>query len=233
MRAERVAASAEQPASTMISHHLWLGLPYAITSARLYPRARGSRDVRRGRARRLLGRGQRSAPAPISLGRAAPHVNAHRTHSGRAGVGSECALALHQWQCGERVDAFRTRIGEMRNPMPRLDVSPDAGLDTFLDELRRSTNTAELLAGIYRVAFVALAEAYRAHFAHANPLVDHPTRRILRATLADVDDAVAWGGRALDAIFGAVHARLPSKTRRAISRVLQFRVPATRRLCDA
>ena len=31
----------------------------------------------------------------------------------------KCALALHQWQCAEHVDALRARIAEMRNPAPR------------------------------------------------------------------------------------------------------------------
>jgi hypothetical protein len=115
----------------------------------------------------------------------------------------KCALALHQWQGAEHVDALRARIAEMRNPVPRLDVSPDAGLDVFLDELRCSTSTTELLAGIYQVAYPALAGAYREHLSHANPLVDQPTRRILRVALGDIDDAIAWGARALDAVVAA------------------------------
>jgi hypothetical protein len=115
----------------------------------------------------------------------------------------KCALALHQWQSAEHLDALRTRIAEMRNPVPRLDVSPGTGLDMFLDELRCSTNTAELLAGIYQVAYPALAGAYREHLSRANPLVDQPTRRILRIALGDIDDAIAWGARALDAVVAA------------------------------
>ena len=52
------------------------------------------------------------------------------------------------------------------------------------------------------------ADAYREHLAHANPLVDQPTRRILRQALADIDDAVSWGRRALDAVL-SVDAGLP------------------------
>ncbi|HET7186571.1 MAG TPA: hypothetical protein VFI52_00390, partial [Gemmatimonadaceae bacterium] len=32
----------------------------------------------------------------------------------------KCAMALHQWQSAEHVDALRTRIGEMRYPVPSL-----------------------------------------------------------------------------------------------------------------
>src|SRR5437870_11410964 len=37
---------------------------------------------------------------------------------------AKCAMALHQWWCAEHVDAIRTRIGEMRTPVPDLDAAP-------------------------------------------------------------------------------------------------------------
>src|SRR5437762_927777 len=95
----------------------------------------------------------------------------------------KCALALHQWQSAEHVNALRIRIGEMRHPSPPLEVAPDAALDRFLDELVHSADTAELLAGIYEVGYASLSDAYRAHIEHTNPLVDHPTRRVLRIAL--------------------------------------------------
>ncbi len=115
----------------------------------------------------------------------------------------KCALALHQWQSAEHVSALRTRITEMRHPAPPLDVAPDAALDRFLDELLHSANTAELLAGVYDVAYPALADAYREHVAGTNPLVDHPTRRLLRVALAESEEAIAWGRQAMDALCSA------------------------------
>jgi len=112
----------------------------------------------------------------------------------------KCALALHQWQAAEHVDALRARIAEMRNPSPRLDVSPDPALEAFLEELGRSADTVELLAGVYGVTLTALSRAYGNHLAHTNPLVDQPTRRVLRIALADIDDAIAWGTRAIDVV---------------------------------
>lgn len=114
----------------------------------------------------------------------------------------KCALSLHQWQCAEHVDALRRRIGEMRNPVPRLDAVPDdaVALDTFLNELIRSRGTGEMLAGVYGVALPALAQAYRAHIAGGNPLVDHPTQRVIRTALQETEDACAWGARALAAL---------------------------------
>ncbi len=112
----------------------------------------------------------------------------------------KCAFALHQWQCAQHVDELRVRIGEMRSPLPSLDTSPDAGLDAFLEELLRSRGTMEQLVGIYDVALPALADAYRDHLARTNPLVDYPTRRVLRFALAEVEEAIAWGANALAAL---------------------------------
>jgi hypothetical protein len=114
----------------------------------------------------------------------------------------KCAFALHQWQSAEHVDALRARITEMRHPVPPLDVPPDDALDRFLAELLHSANSAELLAGIHGVAYPALADAYREHIARTNPLVDHPTRRLLRIALAETEEAIEWGCRALDVVRG-------------------------------
>jgi hypothetical protein len=113
----------------------------------------------------------------------------------------KCALALHQWLSAEHVDELRQRIAEMRNPAPRLDEAPDARIDAFLNELSKSATTAEFLVAVYRITLPALSLAYAEHVAHTNPLVDHPTRRILRSALSDVDDAVRWGARALDVVL--------------------------------
>jgi hypothetical protein len=111
----------------------------------------------------------------------------------------KCALALHQWLDVGHATALRMRIAEMRNPAPRMDVTPDSALDTFLDELIRAEDTVELLAGLYGVAHPALASAYRAHVERTNPLVDYPTTRVLKQVLADEEEMVAWGQRALEA----------------------------------
>ncbi|HEU4564781.1 MAG TPA: hypothetical protein VFS05_09040 [Gemmatimonadaceae bacterium] len=113
----------------------------------------------------------------------------------------KCALALHQWQDAEHADAIRGRIAEMRSPAPRMDAPPDPALDAFLEEALRAADSVELLAGLYGVARPALATAYREHLAATNPLVDHPTRRLLRTALAEEEEAIAWGVRALEALI--------------------------------
>jgi hypothetical protein len=114
----------------------------------------------------------------------------------------KCALGLHQWQCAERVDALRERIAEMRSPVPRLDTAPDGGgeVDRYFDEVLATRTTAELLTAVYGVTLPALREAYRAHLEGCNPLVDHPTVRLLRAALPEMDDAIRWGSNALQVV---------------------------------
>ena len=115
----------------------------------------------------------------------------------------KCALALHQWLDGEHADALRRRITEMRSPPPPLDRAPDDGLDAFLEELLHAHDTVELIAGL-RFAHAGLAAAYRAHLAATNPLVDHPTRRVLRTNLNEEEEILAWLDRAAAALDVAV-----------------------------
>jgi hypothetical protein len=108
--------------------------------------------------------------------------------------------ALHQWQDAEHVDRLRRRIGEMRHPVPALDAAPDPALEALLDEGLRSAGAVELLAGSYGVIRAGLADAYRQHLETTNPLVDHPTRRILRSALRDHAEALDWARAALEAL---------------------------------
>jgi hypothetical protein len=113
----------------------------------------------------------------------------------------KCGYALHQWQDALHVDALRRRIGEMRHPVPPLDTASDPALDTLLEEALRSTDAVELLAGVYGVVRQALSAAYREHLATTNPLVDQPTRRVLRAALQDHEESLDWAGRALEGLL--------------------------------
>lgn len=113
------------------------------------------------------------------------------------------ALALHQWLDVEHADALRRRIAEMRSPAPRMDRPPDAALEAFLAEVAAAEGTVELLVGIHRVTRRALLDAYRRHLDETNPLVDHPTRRILRAVAAEEEEALAWAERAVEVLVEA------------------------------
>ena len=101
------------------------------------------------------------------------------------------AFALHQWLDAEHADALRRRIREMRHPLPRLDVAPDNDLETRLAEVESKTTTSELLAAMLALRAELLAD-YREHYARSNPLVDHPTRRMLRFIILEEEEIVAW-----------------------------------------
>jgi hypothetical protein len=116
----------------------------------------------------------------------------------------KCALSLHQYQDAEHVAALARRVREMRNPAPRMDVPPDVRLERFAEELFHAHDTVELLTGLYRVARAELVNAYGEHRAQTNPLVDHPTRRLLRFALLEEEEAVQWGEAALRALIDAV-----------------------------
>jgi hypothetical protein len=134
----------------------------------------------------------------------------------------KCALALHQWFCAQHVDGVRRRIAEMRQPAPPLDAAPSAELDAFFDELLRSTSTPELVRGVYAIAFPALTDAYRAHADAGNPLVDQPTRFLIRHALVDLEEVLTWGNRAVATLDRAAANEARSRARRdELSRLLR------------
>lgn len=109
----------------------------------------------------------------------------------------KCALALHLWLDAEHSAALRKRVGEMREPAPSLDDVPDEALHALLEEAIRAETTVELLTGVYRVIRPELARCLRAHLDKTNPLIDHPTCRILGLALREESDMIAWGEAAV------------------------------------
>lgn len=110
------------------------------------------------------------------------------------------ALSLHSYLAADHASDFRTRVSEMRNPPPDMNVSPDHRLDALFDEALSAGTTLEKLVALYGVIKPALLDAYRQHNARANPLVDYPTRRLLRHMIIEEEDAVAWGQAAITAL---------------------------------
>lgn len=110
------------------------------------------------------------------------------------------ALGLHLSLDAEHAAQIRKRVGEMRNPLPRMDVSPDAALDRLFDELLTASDTLEKIVGLYDVVRPALLATYQAHYAEANPVIDHPTWRMLKHILLDQEEMAAWGAAAVDAV---------------------------------
>lgn len=111
----------------------------------------------------------------------------------------KCALALHQHQDASHADALRTRISEMRSPPPPMDRAPDIALDRFLEEVLRADDTVELVAGL-GFAHEQVIRATRDYLDTSNPLVDHPTRRVLRFNVIEEEESAVWYAQALDAL---------------------------------
>jgi hypothetical protein len=107
------------------------------------------------------------------------------------------AFSLHAHYCAEHAAAWRKRVGEMREPPLGLDNAPDRALDVFFDEIACARDTAALLVGLYEHAVPALRDALVRHRDETNRLVDHPSFRICRFALIEVEEMAAYGGRAL------------------------------------
>jgi hypothetical protein len=107
------------------------------------------------------------------------------------------AFSLHAHYCAEHAQAWRTRVGEMREPPLGLDAVPHAALDVFFDEILAAPDTDSLLLGIYSHALPALRDALQRHIDETNRLVDHPSFRLCRFALIEVDEMIAFGRNAL------------------------------------
>ncbi len=106
-------------------------------------------------------------------------------------------FSLHAHYCAEHAAAWRTRVAEMREPPLGLDVVPDASLDVFFDEIRSAPTTEALLLGLYDHALPALRAALQHHIAETNLLVDHPSFRICRFALIEVEEMITYGTQCL------------------------------------
>src|ERR1043165_6332976 len=107
------------------------------------------------------------------------------------------AFSLHAHYCAEHVAALRKRVGEMREPPLGLEIVPDENLGIFFDEILGASTTAELLLGIYEKALPAIKAALEEHTRDTNPLVDHPSFRVIRFALIEINEAIDFGKRAV------------------------------------
>lgn len=110
------------------------------------------------------------------------------------------AFSLHSHYCAEHATAMRERVAEMRTPPLGLEKIPDPHLDTFFHEIQNAPTTAELLTGLYRHALPALVAGMKRHLADTNPLADHPTVRLLRFALLELEEAADYGEKTVAAL---------------------------------
>jgi len=112
-------------------------------------------------------------------------------------------FSLHADYCVGHAAAWRKRVGEMREPPLGLDNPPDKALDIFFDEIASAPDTAALLIGLYGHALPALGDALRRHRDETNRLVDHPSFRICRFALLEVEEMQDYGERCIAQLVGA------------------------------
>jgi hypothetical protein len=110
------------------------------------------------------------------------------------------AFSLHAHYCAEHVLALRRRVGEMREPPLGLELVPDPHLEVLFDEILASPTTEELLLGLYAIALPAVKAALERHQVDTNPLADHPSIRVCRFALLEVEEMLRYGGQALDSM---------------------------------
>ena len=110
------------------------------------------------------------------------------------------ALGLHLSLDADHAADIRKRIGEMRNPVPRMDISPDQSIDAFFEELLTAQTTLEKMVGLYGVLRPAMLEAYRIHCQTTNPVIDQPTHRMLKHIILDEAEIAEWGEQAILAL---------------------------------
>jgi hypothetical protein len=110
------------------------------------------------------------------------------------------AFSLHAHLCAEHAAALRTRVGEMREPPLGLEAVPHPALEILFDEVLAAPTTEELLVGIYEKALPALKSALERHLSDTNKLVDHPSVRLCRFALLELDDMLQFGRSAIAAL---------------------------------
>ncbi len=117
------------------------------------------------------------------------------------------AFSLHAHYCAEHAAAWRKRVAEMREPPLGLDQVPDPALEIFFDEILAAPDTPALLVGLYEQAVPALKAALERHIAGTNKLVDHPSVRICRFALLEVDEMAQYGATAVAQLLTAERRR--------------------------
>ncbi len=109
-------------------------------------------------------------------------------------------FSYHAHLCAEHATALRKRVGEMREPPLGLEAVPEANLEIFFDEILAGPGTDELVVAVYEKALPALKAALERHVRDTNPLADHPSVRLCRFALLEIDEMLEFGAAATKAL---------------------------------
>jgi hypothetical protein len=107
------------------------------------------------------------------------------------------AFSLHAYYCAEHIDKIVRRVREMRQPPYGLEVAPDRMLDVFFDEILAAPSTEGLVLGLYEKAVPAVVRALEHVLADTNKLFDHPTYRLARFALLEMQEVKDYGAKAV------------------------------------
>jgi len=110
-------------------------------------------------------------------------------------LSAKLLMGRHVWDLAQHCDVFGQRLPELRS---RAQVSEAANpaVGTFMDAIEDAEGpdqTVERLVGVYAVLKPHLLATYRDHLAHANPVYEPPTRRILARCIDDEERHIAAG----------------------------------------
>lgn len=112
----------------------------------------------------------------------------------------KAALGRHLYEDAESANSLRERILDLRQNSSVLARDPDQRLSLLMDELLGARTDEELLVGLYGVVKPALLAAQRDYVRTTQQIVDQPSIRLLRTTIADLDEQLAWGERAIQTL---------------------------------
>jgi hypothetical protein len=120
-------------------------------------------------------------------------------------------FSLHAHYCAEHAGALRKRVGEMREPPLGLEIVPDENLEIFFGEILGAPTTGELLLGVYEKALPAVKAALEEHLRDTNRLADHPSLRVCRFALIEINEAIEFGKKAIAQLVDAAIRQRASK----------------------
>ena len=110
-------------------------------------------------------------------------------------LSAKLLLGRHVWDCAQHADLWGKRLPELRAPAQQSEPPGEAfvGFMELLESPEAFHQTAERLAGVYRVLKPCLLAAYERHLGEANPVYEPPTRRILQRCIGEERRHIAAG----------------------------------------
>jgi len=110
-------------------------------------------------------------------------------------LSAKLLMGRHVWDLAQHCDAFGQRLPELRSHA-QVSEAANPAVVTLMDAIEDAEapdQTVERLVGVYAVLKPHLLATYRDHLAHANPVYEPPTRRILTRCIDDEERHIAAG----------------------------------------